>query len=74
MKGKKMDINKWTSVAIRKPKHKILKAICGTKYRAPGAMIEKLIDDYCDFQAKKRKITTEQLIKEISNGKHTDKA
>ena len=55
MKGKKMDINKWTSVAIRKPKHKILKAICGTKYRAPGAMIEKLIDDYCDFQAKKEK-------------------
>jgi hypothetical protein len=37
-------------------------------------MIEKLIDDYCDFQAKKRKITTEQFIKEILNGKNTDQA
>jgi len=67
-----MDTSKWTSVAIKKPKHQILKAICGTKYRAPGAMVEKLIDDYCEFQARKKKLTTEQFVKELLNGQHRD--
>ena len=44
-----MDTNKWTSVAIKKPKHTVLKAICEGKYIAPGAMVEKLIYDYCDY-------------------------
>jgi hypothetical protein len=72
MKGKNMDTNKWTSVAIKKQKHTVLKAICEGKYRAPGAMVEKLIDDYCDYQAKKNKVTTEQFVKELINGKHRD--
>lgn len=67
-----MDITKWTSVAIRKDKHKILKALCEGKYRAPAAFVEKLIDEYCSFQAKKKKITTEKYLEELLNGKYRD--
>jgi hypothetical protein len=67
-----MDTTKWTSVAIRKEKHSILKAICGKKYRAPAAMIEKFIDDYCDYQAKKQKLSKEEYVKGLLNGKYAD--
>jgi hypothetical protein len=65
-----MDTTKWTSVAIRKEKHAILKAICGKKYRAPAAMIEKFIDDYCDYQSKKQKLNKEEYVKGLLNGKY----
>jgi hypothetical protein len=52
-----MDIKEWKSVAVRADKYKILKGLCKKKYRTPGAFVEKLIDDYITFQAKKEKLS-----------------
>ena len=51
-----MDISKWKSVAIRIEDYKILKSLCGKKFRAPASMISKLVHDYCKFQATKEKV------------------
>jgi len=46
-----MDYTKWKSVAVRKDKYDIIKALCDKKYRAPAAFIAKLVDEYITFQA-----------------------
>ena len=51
-----MDINKWKSVAIKKYDYDLLKGLCKEKFRAPGAMISKILSDYVDHQARKNKI------------------
>ena len=38
-----MNIDKWKSVAVKKQDYQLLKGICKEKFRAPGAMISKLI-------------------------------
>jgi len=68
-----MDISKWKSVAIKIEDYDLLKAICDKKYRAPNAMISKLLNDYCDFQAGKLKITVEAFKKKLLNGKYKEK-
>ena len=66
----KMDISKWKSVAIRIEDYKILKSLCGKKFRAPASMISKLVHDYCKYQASKEKVKYEVFIKNLLNGKH----
>ena len=51
-----MDINKWKSVAIKKEDYLLLKGLCKDKFRAPGAMISKILSDYIDHQARKLRI------------------
>jgi len=63
-----MDYTKWRSVAVRKDKYDIIKALCDKKYRAPAAFIAKLVDEYISFQANKSKQTVEIYIKNLLNG------
>lgn len=65
-----MDITKWKSVAVKKTDYDLLVAICDKKYRAPNAMISKLLHDYCEFQAKKLKISLTEFKKKLLNGKY----
>ena len=67
-----MDINKWKSVAIASKDYKILKALCKSKFRAPGAMVSKLLNDYVEHQAKKNKTTVENFRKKLLNGESND--
>jgi phosphoribosylformylglycinamidine (FGAM) synthase-like enzyme len=60
-----MDYTKWKSVAVRKDKYDIIKALCDKKYRAPAAFIAKLVDEYITFQASKNKQTVEIYIKNL---------
>jgi len=64
-----MDINKWKSVAVRIDDYKILKALSHNRFRAPNAMISKLVNDDCEFQAQKQGISVEAYKKELINGK-----
>ena len=69
---KQMDITKWKSIAIKKENHTLLKGLCADKYRAPAAMFEKILLDYIDFQAKKRKMNVNKFkekLMEKGNGK-----
>jgi hypothetical protein len=68
-----MDITKWKSVAVKKDDYDLLKAICDKKYRAPAAMISKFVNDYCDFQASKLKITVDAFKKKLLNGNYKEK-
>ena len=65
-----IDYTKWKSVAVRKDKYDIIKALCDKKYRAPAAFIAKLVDEYISFQASKNKQTVEVYVKNLLNGKH----
>ena len=65
-----MDYTKWKSVAVKKDKYEIIKALCDKKYRAPAAFIAKLVDEYISFQASKNKQTVEVYVKNLLNGKH----
>ena len=67
-----MDINKWKSVAIASKDYKILKALCKSKFRAPGAMISKLLNDYVDHQARKLKIPNAAFRTKLLNGDSND--
>ena len=63
-----MDINKWKSVAIKKYDYDLLKGLCKDKFRAPGAMISKILSDYIDHQAKKKKIPSAAFRVKLLNG------
>lgn len=63
-----MNINKWKSVAIKKTDYLLLKGLCKEKFRAPGAMISKLLSDHIKHKAQKEKISTESLEKRLING------
>ena len=62
-----MNINKWKSVAIKKTDYDLLKGLCKEKFRAPGAMISKILSDYIDHQAKKHKLTNEAFRAKLIN-------
>ena len=63
-----MDTNKWKSIAVRIEDYNLLKGICKEKFRAPGAMISKLLNDYVDHQAKKNKIPNAAYRTKLLNG------
>jgi hypothetical protein len=63
-----MDINKWKSVAIKKTDYDLLKGLCKEKFRAPGAMISKILSDYVDHQARKHKIPSAAFRTKLLNG------
>ena len=67
-----MNIDKWKSVAIKKNDYLLLKGLCKDKFRAPGAMISKLLNDYVEHQAKKNKTTVENFRKKLLNGESND--
>jgi len=67
-----MDINKWKSVAINIKDYKILKGLCKNKFRAPGAMISKILQGYIEYQAKKNKISVDSFRKKLLNGDNND--
>ena len=67
-----MDINKWKSVAIPANDYKMLKTLCKSKFRAPGAMISKLLNDYVDHQARKLKIPNATFRTKLLNGEGND--
>jgi len=54
-----MDINKFKSVAVRKPDYDLLQGLCNEKFRSPASMISKLVNEYCEFQASKKKMSVE---------------
>ena len=64
---KKMDIDKFKSVAVRKPDYELLKGLCNEKFRSPASMISKLVNDYVEYQAKKKNISLEKYVKEVLN-------
>ena len=63
-----MDLNRWKSVAVKKEDYLLLKKICEDKYRAPGAMISKLIHNHIEYEAKKQKVSVDSLRKKLWNG------
>ena len=67
-----MGVDKWKSVAVKKQDYSLLKAICKDKFRAPGAMISKLINNHIEYEAKKSKTTVEAIKKKLLNGEHND--
>jgi hypothetical protein len=60
-----MDINKFKSVAVRKPDYDLLQGLCNAKFRSPASMISKLVNEYCEFQAAKNKMTVETYKQKI---------
>jgi hypothetical protein len=63
-----MNIDKWKSVAIKKTDYDLLKGLCKEKFRAPGAMISKILSDYIDHQARKQKIPNAAFRTKLING------
>ena len=63
-----MDVDKWKSVAVKKQDYTLLKAICKDKYRAPGAMISKLINNHIEYEAKKNKTPIEVFKRKLLTG------
>ena len=60
-----MDINKFKSVAVRKPDYDVLQGLCNQKFRSPASMISKLVNEYVGFQATKNKMSIKQYKEEI---------
>lgn len=67
-----MDINKWKSVSVKIKDYKLLKGLCKDKFRAPGAMISKMLQGYIEHLAKKNKISVENFRKQLLNGESND--
>tara|TARA_R110000737_G_scaffold82717_2_gene115097 strand:+ start:278 stop:505 length:228 start_codon:yes stop_codon:yes gene_type:complete len=67
-----MDVDKWKSVAVNKQDYTLLKAICKNKFRAPGAMISKLINNHIEYEAKKTKTTVEEVKEKLLKGESND--
>ena len=62
-----MDIDKFKSVAVRKPDYELLRGLCNEKFRSPASMISKLVNEYVEYQAKKKNLSTDKYIKEVLN-------
>ena len=54
-----MDINKFKSVAVRKPDYQLLQGLCTEKFRSPASMISKLVNEYVGYQAKKKNMSVD---------------
>ena len=57
-----MDINKFKSVAVRKPDYQLLQGLCTEKFRSPASMISKLVNEYVGYQAKKKNMSIDVSI------------
>ena len=66
-----MDTSKWKSVAVKINDYKLLKALCHKRFRSPNSMITKLVNDYCEYKAKKLGISVNEYKKRLLNA--TDK-
>lgn len=53
-----MDINRWKSLAIKKPTHEALLVLCGD-YMGPATYVEKLIDEAIEKRAEAEKMTVD---------------
>tara|TARA_R110002020_G_scaffold45235_1_gene129540 strand:+ start:365 stop:568 length:204 start_codon:yes stop_codon:yes gene_type:complete len=62
-----MDTTRWKSVAVRVEDYDVLRALCEKKFRAPAAMIGKLVNDYLEFQAKRDNTTVDKYRKKLLN-------
>jgi hypothetical protein len=60
-----MDINKFKSVAVRKPDYDVLQGLCNQKFRSPASMISKLVNEYVEYQASKKKMSVKKYKEEI---------
>ena len=60
-----MDINKFKSVAVRKPDYDLLQGLCSAKFRSPASMISKLVNEYVEYQAGKNKMTVQTYKQKI---------
>ena len=60
-----MDINKFKSVAVRKPDYDVLQGLCNQKFRSPASMISKLVNEYVEYQALKNKMTISEYKQHI---------
>ena len=71
LKELNMDINKFKSVAVRKPDYQLLQGLCTEKFRSPASMISKLVNEYVGYQAKKKNMSVDAYKKQIlkTNGK-----
>ena len=63
-----MNTSKWKSVAVAIKDYHLLRGLCKDKFRAPGAMISKILNDYIEFQAQKYKLSVDVLKKKLLNG------
>ena len=59
-----MDINKFKSVAVRKPDYQLLQGLCTEKFRSPASMISKLVNEYVGYQAKKKNMSVDAYKKQ----------
>lgn len=67
-----MDINKFKSVAVRKPDYDLLQGLCNKKFRSPASMISKLVREYVQYQAKKNKMSVNAYcVDELNVGVNT---
>jgi hypothetical protein len=62
-----MDINKFKSVAVRKPDYDVLQGLCNQKFRSPASMISKLVNEYVEYQASKKKMSVKKYKEELLN-------
>jgi hypothetical protein len=62
-----MDINKFKSVAVRKPDYDVLQGLCNQKFRSPASMISKLVNEYVEYQASKKNMSVKKYKEELLN-------
>jgi len=66
-----MDTKHWKSVAVRKNSYDKLIALCDKEYRNPAAFIALLVDKEIERRAGLKKISVEDYLKKLFNGKKT---
>lgn len=64
-----MDTSKWKSVAVKIDDYQLLKALCHKKFRSPNSMISKLVNDFCEYKAKKLNISLKEYKERLINAK-----
>jgi len=73
-----MDINKWKSVAVRKPTWNLLQVLCFKEYRNPASFIELLVDKEVERRAKEKGMEGKEyqvkIEKEYENGDNGKKS
>ena len=58
---------------VRKPDYQLLKGLCTEKFRSPASMISKLVNNYVEYQAKKKNMSVDAYKKQILTKKLTEK-
>lgn len=68
-----MDTKLWKSVAVRISSYDKLIALCDKEYRNPAAFIALLVDKEIERRADLKKMSVEDYLKKLLNGKKTSK-